>query len=108
MKPFGSVLLFAGGFLITASVVIGLTFCGSMDGPRNCYAVKSASQRKTNTIWYHLYVESNEQNKLMNTIEKEVWIYAADWQLSEGRGLGDWMKEGEGIKQYICIYIIYI
>ena len=27
------------------------------------------SQRKTNPIWFHLYVESNEQNKQTNNIE---------------------------------------
>ena len=28
-------------------------------------------QRKTNTIWFHLCVESNEQNKLTNKIETD-------------------------------------
>ena len=32
--------------------------------------VKQASQRKTSTIWFHLDVESNEQNKLTNRIER--------------------------------------
>ena len=28
------------------------------------------SQRKTNTVWYHLYVESKKYNKLVNIIKK--------------------------------------
>ena len=35
-------------------------------------------QRKTNTIFSYLYVESNEQNKLMNKIETEAWIQRTD------------------------------
>ena len=30
------------------------------------------SQRKTNTIWYHLYVESKEYNKLVNMTKKKL------------------------------------
>ena len=29
------------------------------------------SQRKTNTVWYHLHVESKEYNKLVNITKKE-------------------------------------
>ena len=36
------------------------------------------SQRKTNTIKSHLYVESNEQNKPMKKIEPETWKHGAD------------------------------
>ena len=35
-------------------------------------------QRKTNTIGYHLYVESNEQNKMTYRIETEAWIHMTD------------------------------
>ena len=31
------------------------------------------NQRKTDTVWYHLYVESKKENKLVNiTIAKEI------------------------------------
>ena len=29
------------------------------------------SQRKTNTVWYHLYVESKKYNTLVNITKKE-------------------------------------
>ena len=38
--------------------------------------MKSVRQRKTNAIWFHLYVESNEQNKLTNKIFKN-WQWEA-------------------------------
>ena len=50
---------------------------------------------------YHmisLYLESNEQNKVINEIETEAWTHGTDWQLLEGRG-EDWMKEGGEISQ---------
>ena len=28
------------------------------------------NQRKTNTVWYHLYVESKKYNKLVNVIKR--------------------------------------
>ena len=46
-----------------------LTFCDSMDGPGHYYVKWNKSQRNINTVWFHLYVESNEQNKLTNKIE---------------------------------------
>ena len=55
--------------------------------------VKHASQRKTNTIWPHLYVECNEQNRQRHIIMEQTDSY------QRGEVLGDWMKEGEGIKQ---------
>ena len=51
------------------------------------------------TIWSHLYVESNEQNKLMNTKETEAWIHGTDWQLSEGRGWGTRWKKVKGFSK---------
>ena len=45
----------------------------------------------------------------MNKIETAAWIHGTDWQLSEGSGVGGWMKEGEEIKQKNHIHInIYI
>lgn len=43
---------------------------------------------------YHmisLYVESNEQNELMNRIGPETWEHGTDWQISE-----------EGVGRRIC------
>ena len=32
---------------------------------------KTSSQRKTNTVQYHLYVESKKYNKLVNVMKKK-------------------------------------
>ena len=42
--------------------------CSNMDGPIN-YHIKQ-SKSKTNIIWYHLYVKSNE-----NDMKKNVYMY---------------------------------
>lgn len=39
-----------------------LNICDNTDGPWVCY-MKSIRQRKTNTPWFHLYVESKELNQ---------------------------------------------
>ena len=44
-----------------------------MNGPEGYYARwnKSERQRKTNTVWYHLLVESKKYNRLVNITEKK-------------------------------------
>ena len=37
----------------------------------NIMLLKEANQRKTNTIWFHSYVESNEQTELISRIETD-------------------------------------
>ena len=32
--------------------------CSNMDGPRDYYILSEVNQKKTNIIWYYLYVES--------------------------------------------------
>ena len=54
-----------------------LVICDNMDGTRGYYAKWNKSDRNTNTIWPHLYVESkklNKQNKnrLIDTETKKV------------------------------------
>ena len=48
----------------------------------------SQSEKDKNTILFHLYVESNEQNKLTNKIGTEAWTHGTDSQLSEEREKG--------------------
>ena len=49
-----------------------VTNCDSIDRPGVYYTRwNTISQRKTNTIWFHLYVETKEQNKWTNKIETE-------------------------------------
>ena len=52
------------------------------------------SQRKTNTVWYHLYVESKKYNKQMNiTKQKQIHRYREQtngyqWEDGSGEGQG--------------------
>ena len=50
-------------------------------------------QRKTNTVWYYLYMESKIYNKLVNiTKEKQIHRYreqTSGYQWGEGRGRGN-------------------
>ena len=52
--------------------------------------VKYVRQRKTNTVCYHLYVESKKYNKLVNkTKKKQTHRYregTSGYQWGEGRG----------------------
>ena len=43
-------------------------------------------------------MESTEQNKLMNKIERDMGMWNR-LQISEGNGEGNWIKEGEKISQ---------
>ena len=47
-----------------------LTFCNSMDGTGEHYAKWNKPVRES-TIWFHSYVESNEQNILTNKVETD-------------------------------------
>ena len=59
-----------------------------MDGPTEYYI--SWSDSKTNTIWYHLYVESkNNTNKSIYKTETDAQTYKTHLCLPKGRG-----KEG--------------
>ena len=42
-----------------------------MDGLGGYYAKWNVRQRKINTVWYHLYVESKHYNKLVNVTKKK-------------------------------------
>ena len=44
--------------------------CNNLEG----IMLSEISQTKTNTVWYHLYVESKKENKLVNTKQKETQI----------------------------------
>ena len=59
------------------------------------------SQRKTDTVWYHLYVESKKYNKLVNIIKKKpTYRYreqTSGYQRGEGSGEGQyWGRELRG------------
>ena len=65
------------GILLSHEKEENFTLCNSMDGPGEYYTKLEAqipydfTQRKTNTIWFHSYVKSNEQTELTSTIETD-------------------------------------
>ena len=80
------------GILLNQSKEQNNGFCSNVEGPRDC--LTEGIQTKTNTIWYHLYVEPQRWYKSTylwnrNRITKiENRLVAAKW---EGEGEGkDW------------------
>ena len=74
------------GILVGHKKEGNVTICHNMDGPREYCAKWNNPFRETNTIWFHLRLESNEQNKLTSKIGTDSQIQRMGWQLSEGRG----------------------
>ena len=59
------------------------------------------SQIKTNTVWFHLYIESKKCNKLVNmTKEKQTHRYR-EW--TSGYGVGEYRGWGSG--RYKLLYV---
>ena len=59
-----------------------------MDRPGGYYATCNIRPRKTNTIWYHLDVQSKKENKWKDlTKQKQTHKYRK--QTSDARGEGD-------------------
>ena len=42
-------------------------------------------------------MESNEQNKLMNKLEPQIWKHGTDWKWPDRKGEGDNGRKKEGI-----------
>ena len=52
-------------------------------------AYPEVRQRKKNTVWYHLYVESKKYNKLVNITEKkQTHRYGEQTSRDHGEGWG--------------------
>ena len=58
------------GILLNCKNDWNLVICNNIGGPGGHYA-SEISQRKTNTVWYHLHAESKRHNKLMNITKKK-------------------------------------
>ena len=56
------------------------------------------NQRKTHTIWSHLYVESKEQNKQISKIGTDLWMENR-LMVNRGRGVGGLGEKDGGIKK---------
>ena len=64
----------------------------NMNGPGDDH-----TKRKTNTMWFHLYVESEKQDKLMNITEQNRLIDAKNKQVvARGKRIGGMSEIGEG------------
>ena len=71
--------------------------CSNMDGTRDSHPEWNKSERKANTIWYHLYLESNTQHKGTFSKKRKSWTWRIDLWLPDGRGR-EW--EGSGAWAY--------
>ena len=60
-----------------------------MDGTRDSDTKWSKSERERNTIWYHLYLESNIWHKWSFPQKINSWTWKTDLWLLRGRGM-DW------------------
>ena len=64
-----------------------------MDGLGGYYAKWNVRQRKINTVWYHLYVESKNYNKLVNVTKKKQTHWYREW--ASGYPWGDGSGDGQ-------------
>ena len=75
-----------------------LTICDNMVGSRGYYILSEVRQRKTNTIWFPVYVEykkikqsnKTKQNRFIETETKRMVIRNMGWQIG-----------GKGEREYI-------
>lgn len=74
-----------------------LAIYNHMDGPKGYY-VRWRSQIKTNSIRFHLQVESKEQ---ANNKKAQKWTHKhrEETWLPEGQGVGDWVNKQKGLKE---------
>ena len=66
----GDVVHIYNGILLCHKKEWDNAICSNRDEPRD-YHTKQVRQRKTNTIWYHVYVESNDTNELIYETETD-------------------------------------
>ena len=85
------------GILLSCKKEWNNVICSNTDAPRDYYTLRKISQRKTNTIWYHLHVESKmwlkwtyPQNR--NTQRTDLWLprrrvgrRGMEWDFEVGR-----------------------
>ena len=91
----GSTLFGKTKMLVTSGILLShlkknSTICNDMDGPRGYYA-SEISQRKINTIWFHLYAESKGEKK-EQTNQKQTHKYSG--QFGDGQRVGVYWEAG--------------
>ena len=69
----------------------------NMEGPRNYHhKLKQVRKRKTNTLWYHLCIDSevwhNELIYKMETERTDLWLQGR-WWVGRRAGLGAWDEQ---------------
>ena len=63
--------------------------CSNIDGPRDYHTKWNVRKRKTNTIWYHVYVESNDMNELIYKTETDSQTSKTNLWLPKEKGRGE-------------------
>ena len=81
------------GILLSHKKDWNFAICSNMNGLGG-HSTKWNKQRKINTVWYHLYVESKKYNKLVNIINKKQTHRYREQNNGYQRG------EGKGEEQY--------
>ena len=64
--------------------------------------MKQVSQGKTNTIWFHSYVESNKQNELTSKIEID--IDSRSTTMVGSYGVGGLSKKKKGLMDMTIVW----
>ena len=65
------VVYICNGILLSHKNEWNVAIYSNMDGPGGYYALWNVRQRKTKTVWCHLYVKSEKYTKLVNITKKE-------------------------------------
>ena len=68
--------------------------------------LSEVSQTKTNTVWYHLYVESKEYNKLVNITRKKQTQRHREKASGYQRGEGRWEGPYRGRRLRVTNYYV--
>ena len=95
--------IYYNGILFNHSKEWNNAICSNMEGPRDYHTKSEVRQKKTNTIWYNLCMESkNDTNEL---IYKTCRFTDRGNHLMITKGDGRRDKLGVGINIYTLLYI---
>ena len=88
------------GILLSHKKEWNFAICDNTDGPRGYYAKWNKADRKRNTVWFHLYVESKKQNKWTNKTKQERTHRYREQTggCQKGEGSGDRLNRVRGLR----------